>query len=197
MWELLPIRQVALPVSRSRSPAIRSWIDSAPDSGVDIQQIADHRSLEFPAGAELEILHAPDPMAVSTAADDRVAILRLHWQGWRFLFTSDAGMGTELALLDRGTDLSADVIIAGKHLRDLSLCEPFVEAVGARVMVLSNPPFPPEQRRKPAEIAYWRSQGIHVFDQADTGAVSFQMDGEGRLRVEEFVTGNTVRFSRR
>lgn len=195
VWDALPIRQALLPASRSRSPAIRAWLDAAPRSGVTVLQTADHRHLPFPDRASLEILHAPDPLAVSTAADDRVAILRLHWRGWKILFTSDAGLGTELKLLDSGQDLSADVIVAGKHLHDISLGDAFLTAVRPRAMVLTNPPFPPEQRRSSSDIDYWKSLGIRIFDQRETGAVIVRA-GDKELRMEEFVTGKTATFTR-
>jgi hypothetical protein len=35
--------------------------------------------------------------------------------------------------------------------------------------------------------AYWRSRGIHVFHQGETGGVTLRVDGTGNLRIEGFV----------
>ncbi|MEO0017577.1 MAG: hypothetical protein RLZZ522_860, partial [Verrucomicrobiota bacterium] len=121
VWRTFPIRQVVLPVEQSRSPAFRSWRNQAPAAGINVLHAANVTALPMPDGAHLEILLAPDPRSQNAAADDRVAIFRLHWRGWKLLFTSDAGMNTEFELLDAGADVSADVIIAGRHRTDLSL----------------------------------------------------------------------------
>ena len=80
-------------------------MNGGPQAGIRMRQAVAGDSLPFPDGARLEILHAPDPLAHNALADERVAVFRLHWRGWKILFTSDAGMGTELKMLDAGKDL--------------------------------------------------------------------------------------------
>jgi hypothetical protein len=108
--------------------------------------------LRLPDGATLEVLHAPDPLAHNALADDRVAVFRLHWRGWKILFTSDAGMGAELRMLDNLTDVAADVIIAGRHRTDLSLCDRFLDAVNPRAIITSNAPYPESEAVAPLAI---------------------------------------------
>ena len=131
----------------------------------------------FPMARRLEILHAPDPLAENALADERVAVFRLHWRGWKLLFTSDAGMGTELKLLDAGKDVAADVIIAGRHRGDLTLCDRFLDAVNPQAIIASNSPFPLEERLAPDTVDYWKSRGIQVIDQ---GAVRRRHRAGGR-----------------
>ena len=192
VWEAFPIRQALMPVKLSRSPTYRSWMDEAPRQGIRLHAPAAGSSLPFPGGATLRILHTPDTAAVSALADNRVMITRLDWNGWRILFTSDAGIGTETSLLDAGLDLNADVIIAGRHRSDLSLGDAFLEAVSPQAIVASNPQYPIEERRRPATLDYWRSRGIKVVDQAQSGGVTLKMDEAGRLRIEGFLDGNTL-----
>jgi competence protein ComEC len=163
VWEAFPIRQALLPVKLSRSPSYRSWLEEAPRHGIRLHTPAAGSSLPFPEGAELHILHTPDPHAVSALADNRVMITRLDWKGWRILFTSDAGAGTESQLLDAGIDLKADVIIAGSHRSDLSLGDPFLDAVSPKAIIAANPGFPSRNaggRRHsttgdPAALRWW------------------------------------------
>jgi competence protein ComEC len=186
VWEILPIRQVVLPVESSRSPAYRAWVNDAPVAGIKTLQAKDFRDVPMPDGARLEILQVPDPRSQNALADNRVAIFRLHWRGWKLLFTSDAGMGTELEMLDAHQDVAADVIIAGRHQSDATLCDRFIDAVNPRAIVASHADFPPEERLKPETVSYWRSRGIQVVHQGEAGGVTLRVDAAGNLRLEGF-----------
>jgi ComEC/Rec2-related protein len=197
VWQALPIRQALMPVELSRSPTYRAWLEKGPEAGIQTRQVTPLASIAFPDGASLETLHAPDPLAVNLIADDRVAVFRLHWRGWKLLFTSDAGMGTERKLLDAGTDLSADVIIAGRHRGDLSLSDPFLDAVGPQAIIASNAPFPIEERLAPDTVDYWKSRGIQAIDQGQAGGVTVRVDDAGNLRIEGFLSASPVVLKRR
>ena len=138
------------------------------------------------------MLLTPDPDAQNTIADDRVAVFRLHWRGWRILFTNDAGLRTERALLETGRDVGADLIIAGRHRSDLSLGDPFLNAVDPLAIVASNGNHPPSERLPESTSAYWKSRGIAVFDQAKTGGVTVRIDEEGNLRISGFLGQEAV-----
>lgn len=186
VWEAFPIRQVILPVELSRSPAFHAWFNDAPKAGIKTVQAANLRSIPLPDGARLEVIHTPDPLAQSTIADERVVIFRLHWQGWKILLTSDAGVATELALLRSGKSITADVIIAGHHSSEPGLSDAFIAAVHPQAIIASNAPFPLSERLDPSHTAYWRSEGITVFDQGKSGGVTLTIDASGSLRIEGF-----------
>jgi ComEC/Rec2-related protein len=188
VFEALPIRQALLPVKLSRSPSFRSWMNGGPQAGIRMRQAVAGDSLPFPDGARLEILHAPDPLAHNALADERVAVFRLHWRGWKILFTSDAGMGTELKMLDTGKDLSADLIIAGRHRGDLTLCDRFLDGVNPRAIIASNSPFPVEERLPSGTVDYWKTRGIQVIDQAESGGVTLRVDDRGNLSIAGFLS---------
>jgi ComEC/Rec2-related protein len=192
VWERFPIRQALLPVERARSPTFRAWIENAPPAGIKLLQASRLKELPLPDGATLEVLHAPDPLAYNALADDRVAVFRLHWRGWKILFTSDAGMGTELRMLDDLTDVAADVIIAGRHRSDISLCDRFLDAVNPRAIIASNASHPEGEAVPPASIAYWKSRGIQVIDQRESGGVTLRVDERGHLHIEGFLTDTPV-----
>lgn len=187
VWEQFPIRQAMLPVDRSRSPVFRAWLDQAPQQGIRILKPQSSPTLAMPDKATLEVLHAPDPLAVNARADDRVAVFRLHWRGWKILFTGDAGMGTELHMLDRNTNVAADVIITGRHRGDLTLCDRFLDAVNPQAIIASNAAYPEGEALPPATATYWKSRGIRVFDQAQYGGVTLSVDEDGGLRIEGFL----------
>lgn len=192
VWRTFPIRQVVLPVENSRSSAFRAWRDAAPEVGVKILQVADLGHLPMPDGASLEILRVPDPHLQNASADDRVAIFRLHWRGWKILLTSDAGISTELELLATDKDLSADVIVAGRHRSDLSLMDPFLDAVDPQVIVASHSDFPVSEKLPRKSVDYWQSRGIQVIHQGEAGAVTIRVDEAGNLRLEGFVDHSVI-----
>jgi len=197
VWTQLPIRQVWLPVEQSRSPAYREWLEQAPRDGIRlIHGGAGPSTLPFPDGATLEILHLPGPETRLARADERVAVFRLHWRGWKILLTSDAGMGTELRMLDAGTDVAADVIIAGRNRTDITLCDRFINAVEPRAIIASNRSYPESERLPPAAAAYWRSRGIHVFDQLESGGVTLTVDDDGALVLDGFLMQQALRLTR-
>lgn len=192
VWERFPIRQALLPVERARSPTFRAWVEKAPPAGIKLLQASRLKELPLPDGATLQVLHAPDPLAHNALADERVAVYRLHWRGWKILFTSDAGMGTELRMLDNLIDVAADVIVAGRHRSDLSLCDRFMDAVNPRAIIASNASHPEGEAVPPHAIAYWKSRGIQVIDQRETGGVTMRVDERGHLHIEGFLTDTPV-----
>ncbi|MGA0846881.1 MAG: ComEC/Rec2 family competence protein, partial [Luteolibacter sp.] len=193
VWQQLPIRQAWLPVAFARSPSYRDWLEMAPAAGIRIID-ADIRKLDFPDDAVMEVVHVPDPENRHALADERVAIFRLHWRGWKILFTSDAGMGTDLRLLDSGQDLAADVIIAGRNRSDITLSDRLIEAVNPRLIIASNSPFPESEWLPLGAVRYWQSRQILVVDQAESGGVTLSIDEDGSLVVEGFLTKETLRL---
>jgi len=192
VWQAFPIRQALMPVRFSRSPSFQAWMTDGPKAGIRLRQVAAPGWLAFPDGASLEMLHVPDAHALNLIADERVAVFRLHWRGWKLLFTSDAGMGTERKLLDAGQDVAADVIIAGRHRGDLTLCDAFLDAVNPQAIIASNSPFPVAERLAPSTLDYWRSRGIQVLDQGQTGGVTVRVDEAGNLRLEGFLSASPL-----
>ena len=192
VWEFLPIRQVLLPVASARSPAYQSWLNDAPDAG--LRTGFGKSGDQFPLGGDawIEVIRDPSHVSSRARADARVMILRLHWNGWKILFTSDAGFTTERELLTTGTDVAADVIIAGIPRNDLHLGDDFLDAAGPRAIIAANADFPPEQQLDPSQLAYWRSIGIHVVDQLESGAAMLSMGRDGSLRIRGYVDGSEI-----
>ena len=193
VWRELSIRQVLMPVEQARSPAYRAWLKQAPTNGVKLLQAMDLQGLPMGEGARIEWLHLPDARSQNLTADHRVLVMRLHWKGWKILWLSDAGMVAEQAMLESGHDLTADVIVAGRHRSDLCLTDAFVEAVAPKVIIIGNDQHPEGERVSTRQLQQWREAGIAVFDQSECGAVSLRPEGEA-LRIEGFVSGRELRL---
>lgn len=192
VWQAFPIRQVLLPVVNARSMSFRAWIREAPAAGIKTLQVGDFQSLPLPDSARLEILFAPGRDSQSAAADDRVAIFKLHWRGWKLLFTSDAGLAAESRLLAEHADLAADLIIAGRHRGGPSLSDAFLKAVNPQAIIASHSAFPLAERLPLEAVKYWQSCGIQVIHQGATGGVTLRIDSTGNLCLEGFADQSRV-----
>lgn len=189
VWETFPIHQVLLPVKKARSPAFREWSDAS-KNGLKVMHAEQGSMLPMPDDAQLEVLFVPPDAVSNASADERVALYRLHWKGWRILYTSDAGIATEWAVVDTGADLSADVIIVGRHAADLNLSDRFLDAANPQVVIASHSDFPVAERLSDTAVGYWKNRGMSVFHQGETGAVTLRVQADGCLRVEGFLDGS-------
>ncbi|MGY1665565.1 ComEC/Rec2 family competence protein [Geodermatophilus sp. SYSU D00696] len=88
-------------------------------------------------GARLEVL-APPPEIATAAAEpnDLSLVVRVTHRGLRVLLTGDLGASAEARLLDRGVDLTADVLKVPHH-GSADADPAFLAAVGARVAIVS------------------------------------------------------------
>lgn len=185
-----PIRQVLLPVESSRSANYRSWQAAAVEkvSAVPGQRLA------LGDGRELEVLLAPPPDSARAAADDRVAIFRLHWDGWKILFLSDAGLATVRQLL--GRDCAADVVVCGSHMSGRGWWDDDVfAAIAPRAIIASHADFPANERLAPEVVSAWRARGIAVFHQGECGGVTVTAEPAG-LRLQGFLESGNVLLER-
>ena len=194
--EVYPVRQILIPVSRARSSIFRALVETAENKGVPTLLGVPGKTYPVNAGTWLEVLHQPPPDDVNTVADERVMVLRLHWQGWRILFLGDAGWTTERALMDSGRDLSADIIVAGRNRHDSSLGDDFLAAVKPRAIIASHADFPSEERIPPSWAAHCRELGIHLLDQGKTGAVTVALESNGSINLRGFLDSSGLPLSR-
>lgn len=194
VWKAFPVRQTLLPVTSARGGDYQSWLSEAPRAGVHVLQPRPGDSFDLPDGGRFEMVYRAPEEWTSARADDRVALWRLHWQGWKILFASDAGATVEREALARGLDLSADVLIAGKHRDEPSLGDDFLAAVRPKLVIASHADFPVAERSDPLKVARLRKEGIRVIDQGASGGVTLRAS-KAELRATGFVDGREVILS--
>jgi ComEC/Rec2-related protein len=180
-----PVRQILLPVEKALSPAFRRLGGVTEQEGARVLVAMEGHAYPLPDGAELEVIHAPQP-GEGSRADDRCLVLRLHWKGWKILLTNDAGFETEQRILDSGSDVRSDLWIMGRHQTDYSATWQFVEAVGAQVIVATHHHFPVEERIPPAWAEAVQAEGISLWRQDETGAVAIEASAD-ELRLRSFL----------
>jgi len=188
-----PIRQGLVPVLRARSPGHRELLAAAGSRGIPLRRGRVGERYLLGEESWIEVLHEPDPWNWNALADQRVMVFRLHWRGWRVLFTGDAGWGTERELLESGRDVGADLVVAGRHARDSSLGPGFLEAVAPRAIIAGHAGFPPEERVPEDWRRACEARGIAVIHQGESGAVTATLE-DGALVLRGFVDGRELRL---
>ena len=194
--DALPVRQILLPVERARSTAFREIGAVSQKRGIATPLGRKGAKYEISPGAWIEVLHEPDARDWNAAADERVMVTRLHWHGWRVLFTADAGLATERAMLEAGGDLQADVIVAGRHRNDASLGDDFLAAVQPKAIIAGHADFPQAERVPEDWMAACEQRGTRVFHQGSTGSVTLVVEKDGTLVIRGFLDGSELRLGR-
>ena len=179
------VRQCLLPTAWARSPAYRNLLEEAPGHGCRLLRAQVGRRYPVGDGIWLEVLHVPDGNE-DRLADDRGLVALLHWQGWRILFTGDAGFPIERAILEAGVDPRADVWVMGRHAIDHAGTAELVRAVGPRVILLEDAEALGTPALSPAWIAAREAEGIVVWRRSVTGAVAISVSGDG-LTLDPFL----------
>ncbi len=171
-YDLFQSRQAIIPRTDLLSKSYRNFLTKAKTDGQRL--IIPHRGQTFPIepGVHLEVLHAPIELAGKGRADDTGLVIRLHWHGWRILFTGDAGFITETRLLASGMNLNADVIITGRNRDDFTGREDFYQAVAPKAIISSNCEFPQNERIPRRWLEMVKKMDITAFDQEQSGAVT-------------------------
>lgn len=92
----------------------------------------------FSLGSATITVYGPHSVSFSEE-DDWSLVLMIEYQGIRFLFTGDAQMGAEEAMLmyDDVYPLKADVLKVGKHGSDYSNSYNFIQAVSPAIAIIS------------------------------------------------------------
>lgn len=110
------------------------------------------------------------------AADDQALVIRLTvGQRFHVLLLSDSGQKTETALLARPNELTSDVLIKGRHYSGEEDLAGFIETVQPRLIVASSVAFPERERVSDDWAQQIRAQGITLFRQDETGAVTIRI----------------------
>ncbi|MCH2332052.1 MAG: hypothetical protein MK312_11040 [Roseibacillus sp.] len=98
-------------------------------------------------------------------------VMRLHWKGWRILFTGDAGFDTEQEILGSGIDPSCDLWVMGRQRSDHTGTMEFLEVVDPRVIIAEEDRYPAAERVPERWAETVAQSGIELWRQGETGAV--------------------------
>lgn len=130
--------------------------------------------------AVVQVIH---PVELSGSLDDNSISLRIVYGNVAFIFTGDAGVRAEQAMIDRGEPLAAQVLQLGHHGSRTSSGQPFLEAVAPQIAIWSAGAGNSFGHPHPEVVDRLACLEITVFGTADHGTISIYTEGT-HLRVE-------------
>ncbi|MCX6896582.1 MAG: hypothetical protein NTZ16_14020, partial [Verrucomicrobia bacterium] len=143
--DMFSVRQIVTSPVSFRSPVYRhilTGLESAPE-----------RWRRVAAGDRIgswTVLH-PQAQDKFPKSDDAALVLSGTFHGVRVLLLSDLGRGGQEALLARGADLRADVVVAGLPVEGEPLCGALLDAIRPQIIVITDSEFP-ATRRAPEKL---------------------------------------------
>lgn len=125
--------------------------------------------------AKLHVLHPPSAVS-RPVADDKVLVVRLDLGKTRILFLSDASFAVEQWLLENSpAELRCDILVKGRPRSGPSGDAAFLNAAAPKVVIASAADFPESEIFPPELEARLAGQGIRLFRQDRSGAVTIRI----------------------
>jgi beta-lactamase superfamily II metal-dependent hydrolase len=101
---------------------------------------------------------------------------------------SDLGKPGQNALLERGLDLRADIVVSGVPAQSEALADSLLDAVHPRAIVITDSLYPATARATRKLREHLESRNLPVFYSSDLGAITVKLrGGEWELRSMERV----------
>ncbi len=169
------------------SSVYEDLLDAAANKGLKIRAA---RNESFELG-EISVQTYAAEGAYSNLNDYSVVLRLTHGEN-SFLITGDCEKQEESELLERGCDVSADVLKVGHHGSDTSSTSQWLKEVGAQYAVIScgadNKYGHPDEETYSRICKYVKN----VYVTAEDGSLAFESDGKG-LTVKPFDTAEAAK----
>lgn len=124
------------------------------------------------SGVAFETLHPPAPGARGNAGS---CVLRIDTGRWRVLLTGDIPRRVEQALIVRGVDLRADIVLSPHHGSRSSSSPALIRATGAAWVVHSAGWRQRYHHPHPSVVRRWQAAGATQLVTGRDGAVLFRL----------------------
>jgi beta-lactamase superfamily II metal-dependent hydrolase len=121
------------------------------------------------------VLH-PGAAEEFAQAEDNALVLRREYHSRSVLLLPALARDGQDALMRRHPDLRADIVVAGLPSRDEPLCDPLLDMLQARLIIIADAEFPATRRaspklrrrlaRRPAQVVYCHNNGALTLDLA-------------------------------
>ena len=115
--------------------------------------------------------------------NNRSCVLRIQAGSQSILLTGDIEKAVEQSLINRGIQLSADILVAPHHGSCTSSSQLFIQAVRPRYVVFSTGFLNRFHFPCAAVVSRYQQLGARLFNTADCGTVTFRLSGYRVARV--------------
>lgn len=173
-------------VLENRSPVHDKILEAANTFGTRIVRVGRGNRMAIGDHALATIL-SPSPQNPGRLADDRALVLKLQWDKFSLLFTSDSGFDTEQELLQAKADLRADIWIRGQHSESPGALPGFIDALKPQVVISSNAEFPKSEQIPDSLQKSLQKKGIPLFDLSACGTARIEIR-TGLARVSGYTS---------
>jgi len=173
LLRFFPADQVLISGVRQRSPVYRNVLAEVAARGVPIRQASGGASV-----GPWRVLH-PKPGEQFARADDSALVVSGEFGGARVLLLSDLGYDGQRSLLASGSDLRAEIVIAGLPTRGVALSEALLDAVKPAAVVVCDSEFPFTERADANLRDRLGKRGIPVYFTQTSGVITIRINGEG------------------
>jgi beta-lactamase superfamily II metal-dependent hydrolase len=120
------------------------------------------------------VLH-PGTNDAFTRADDNSVVLRGECNGHSVLVLPALGRNGQDSLMRLHPDLRAEIVIAGLPTSDEPLCDPLLDLLQARLIIVADAEFPATRRASPKLRGRLARRSARVFYCRDNGALTLDI----------------------
>ncbi|MBI2798902.1 MAG: DNA internalization-related competence protein ComEC/Rec2 [Gammaproteobacteria bacterium] len=124
-------------------------------------------------GVQFTILHPAEGLSLSD--NNGSCVIRIDGRGGALLLTGDIEALAEQALIARGANLHADILVVPHHGSKTSSTAPFIAAVAPKFAVFSVGFGNRFHQPAPSVVAAYEARGVTCMTTADEGAISFEV----------------------
>jgi len=168
------VKHVMMPNATANTVAFDKTLKAIAKKGLRIELPVPGESIRA-GNIELQIL-APNSGEYQDANNDSI-VARLQWGDTSFIFEGDAEALSEREILDKGFDVSADVIKIGHHGSVSSSSDAYLDAVNPRMAVISCAQGNVYGHPHKETLAKLKKRGIAVYRTDTMGTITMQSDG--------------------
>jgi ComEC/Rec2-related protein len=162
-----PVAGIFTSAAQDRSPAFHGLMG-------DLRQTPGWRAVHDGDNVDgWAVLH-PGASDQFTQADDNAVVLRRELNGHAVLLLPALGRDGQEALMRRHPELRAEFVVAGLPAREEPLCEPLLDLLRPRIIVIADTAFPATHRasaklrqrlgRRDARVVYGRDNGALTLE---------------------------------
>lgn len=168
------VGQIYMPNIQSNTLTFESLLQSIANKGLKVKTAKAGLTLDLDDDVTVKMIA---PLSTSTDSNEMSAVVRLQFGEHSFLFTGDAGVETEQALIASGETLESTVLLVGHHGSKHSTSESFVSVVKptyAVIQVGKNNYGHPEEE----VLATLANAGAKIYRNDTDGTIIFMTDGQ-------------------
>jgi len=136
------------------------------------------------SGVRFDILHPPAPQtgAAARTGNDASCVLRISTAGRAILLTGDVGTGIESRLVEHyGTNLAADLLVAGHHGSSTSTGAALLDAVNPRLVLFAAGYANPFGFPSTVVAERLAARAVPTLNTAVTGAIEWRIGANGTV----------------